>query len=379
MIAPSLRRALAPGRGARPAGAAGVRRLAASTALLLLFGGCGDAEGSGTGSAAAVLRGKALTDTLALMLPVGIVLLDDRVVVQDAYGASTVRVFSGDGGLIASNGRRGAGPGEFVDPVDAFARAGRPGEFWVFDARGARLTPFTLAPQDGRVRLERASDPVRLDPGLVVEAPRWLDDSTLVALDPMLAPGDRRFALFGVDGVRRRSVGEPPPGSTKIRPFIRQQAYGGKLAVHPREPLFVLASRFAGRMEVFGSDGVLRTRLAVPDAFEPDFTPAPDGVNMKRGHEFRDGYVDVAVSPDRIYGLFSGLPDRKDGANYGRAVHVFDWSGRLLGVLPLDGPAFRIAVDGMDRQLYALRHDPQPQLVRYDLPDLLHATAGSAR
>ncbi|MEW5928203.1 MAG: BF3164 family lipoprotein [Gemmatimonadota bacterium] len=345
--------------------------------LLLAAGlaGCGADPGARPGERAApgehaALRGRPLTDTLALGLPMAVLAMGGKLVVQDMATDAAVQVFDAEGHRIASTGREGSGPGEFTDPLDAFSRPGHPGEFWVFDSRTSRLTPYELdAFAQGRTP-RPSGDAVTLSPPFVFETPRWLDDSTLVALDPMTTPGEGRFALFAPDGARHRSVGAPPPGPERIPPLVRQQAYGGYIAVHPQRPLFVLASRYAGRLEVYGRDGGLIGRMQVPEAFEPDFSAARDGVNMVRGPGFRFGYVDVAVTADRVLGLYSGRrfeagPD--DRAHLGDQVHFFDWQGRFLGAVRLDAGAMRIAVDAAGDRLYALLHDPHPQVIEYPL------------
>lgn len=344
-----------------------------AAAAALLVGGCrgdGAATRDGTGAGGAALRSRALTDTLSLARPTGLVAARGTVVVMDGLSAEVVRVFDRAGALVAAAGREGPGPREFVGAVGLFPRPGRPGELWVHDMRLNRLSPVDL---DTLLRAPGAAaavgSPVSLSPGLLLESPRWLDDSTLVALNPMLEAGEGRFALFGADGVRRRTVGAPPPGEAGVAAFVRQQAYGGHMAVHPSRPLFVIGSRYAGRLEAFGPDGALRVRFQVPQAFEPDFRPAPDGLNMIRGGDFRFGYLDVAATGERVYALFSGRSTSEFGtrAEDAREVHVFGWDGRLRKVLRLDTAVDRLAVDEAAGALYATRSSPYPQVVTFPL------------
>jgi hypothetical protein len=317
------------------------------------------------------LRGHLLTsDTLALGLPQGILVADGAIVVQDGRARFAAQVFDAAGRPLNAVGPEGAGPGEFVDPTSVFARPGNPGEFWIYDARLNRITPYDLA----SVRAG-GSQPARtaivLDPGLVVEEPRWLDDSTVVALNPMLTAGEGRFSLFGSDGKRRKTVGAPPPGSKDTPPFVRQQAYGGKLAGHPRHPVFVLASMYAGRLEVFNREGQLQRALQVPEPFEPDYQVAKDGLNMLWGKKFRYGYMDVAATDKHIYALFSGQQFEQEGAHLAAVVHVFEWSGRFLGALKLNAGATRLALDPSEKTLYVAQEEPYPQIMAYDLNSAL--------
>lgn len=315
------------------------------------------------------LRGTALTDTTSLAVPTDLLVEGGRLVVHDTRGANVVRVFDLQGRPVAAAGREGSGPSEFVDPMGVARRPGRPGEFWVYDGRLARLTPFQVADLSGGQR--GTAPPVRLSSGLVIETPLWLDDTTVVALNPMIKMGEGRFVIFGADGMARRTVGDPPPGDTRtLTAFIRQQLYGGRMAAHPTRPEFVVASHYAGRLEVYGRDGKLVRAFKVPDAFEPDVRAAPDYVNFLPNDGFRVGYVDVAVTADRVYALFSGRLDKDaSDAFFGDQVQVFDWQGNLLQVLKLDVSALRIALDPESATLYVVRHDPYPQVVSYRLND----------
>lgn len=332
-------------------------------------GGCGNAA-----SPPAAIAGRLLTDTVSLALPTALALTPDGLVVAvDARAPEAVRVFDPAGTLVARLGREGSGPGEFVSAVSVFGRPGHPGELWVFDTRLERVVQLRAETLRGRpTAVEAFASEVKLQPGLVVEAPRWLDDSTLVALNPMLAAGEGRFIRFGANGVRRGTMGEPPPESRESwgSAFVRQQAWGGEMAVHPSRPLFVLASRYAGRLEAFDRDGAVRVRFRVPQAFDPDFAPAQDGINMERGRDFRFGYLDVAATERYVYALFSGRlqRDRSVPPDEADQVHVFDWQGRLERVIRLDTPIGHLAVDPAGATLYGTRLDPHPQVVAFSLP-----------
>ena len=360
----------------RICGPAPTRRIGSRAGLALAaltvvagVGGCGDAA-----SPPPAIAGRILTDTVSLAFPTGLALTPDgHVVVVDLRAPEAVRVFDSAGALVAKLGREGSGPGEFVNALSIFGRPGHPGELWIHDTRLDRIVPVQGEAFRGTARRADAFGPaVTLQPGIVVESPRWLDDTTLVALNPMLASGEQRFVRFGADGVRRATMGGPAPeargrwGSS----FVRQQAWGGEMAVHPSRPVFVLASRYAGRLESFDRNGVLQVKFRVPHEFDPDYVPADDGINMTRGDDFRFGYLDVAATEQHVYALFSGRLHREDGreAERGDQVHVFDWQGNLLRVIRLDTPIGRLAVDPARAALYGLRHDPYPQVVTFSLP-----------
>ena len=357
--------------GAEPGRRTAGRACLALAALTVAAGtgGCGNAA-----SSPPPIHGRLLTDTLSLALPTGLALTPDGlVVVVDARAAEAVRVFDTAGAMVARLGREGAGPDEFANAVSVFGRPGHPGELWIYDARLDQVVPVrTEALRAAAGGADAFGTAVKLQPGLIVESPRWLDDTTLVALNPMFTASEGRFVRFGGDGVRRATMGEPPPRSAGSwgTSFVRQQAWGGDMAVHPSRPMFVLASRYAGRLEAFDRDGVLQVRFQVPQEFEPDFSPAEDGLNMVRGKHFRFGYLDVATTARHVYALFSGRLQRDERvpADVADQVHVFDWQGRLLRVIRLDTPVHHLAVDPAGRTLYGTRIDPHPQVVAFSLP-----------
>lgn len=83
----------------------------------------------------------------------------------------------------------------------------------------------------------------------------------------------------------------------------------------------------------------------------------------------RIGYIGVAVTPDRIFALFSGrlLRDYPGNADLGRQVHVFSWTGELIQTIFLDSYVESIAVDESKQTLYGVRRDPYPALVTFKL------------
>lgn len=324
--------------------------------------------GMGPSVETVALEATVLTDSVSLALPTGLMVWQNSLVVQDPRAASAVRIFDTAGRLRGSTGRKGFGPGEFSSPSAVLPRPGHPGEFWVFDSRLSRLTPFRV-PDLLAGGTQHAGQRVQLASPLVVEAPVWLDDSTLVAQNAMLRAGDKRFSFLRQDGALRASAGEEPASEEKLTRFLKQQVYGGPMAARPGHPQFLVASRYAGRLELYGTDGALVRRFDVPQAFEPDVEPTPDGVNFFSNEGQRVGYPDVAVTDRLVFALFSGQKDKDNPESmFAREVHVFGWDGRLRHILALDNAVLQIALSDDGRTLYAVRHEPYPQVLAYPLP-----------
>lgn len=303
----------------------------------------------------------------ALGRPQSIGLVGEWLLVGDAPQPAALHVFRrGDGHHLASWGREGGGPGEFralwgIDP------AGDSGA-WLYDPQQSRLTLV-----DVPALVEGRQPPVRrmvnLQSELVPMTAIWLADTLLVS-SGMYTGG--RLALFDGDGRLKRTAGPLPPARKGVPPQVAQHAYSGTLVRHPSRPMLAIGTRHADRVEIYQPDGRLVRVGRGPGNFEPVYEVAVAGNApvMGSGGDMRFGYIGLTAAGDRLYGLYSGATrdERPGKASFGGEVHVFDWDGRLLRVLPLDHLALALAVSADERALYTVRHEPTPAVLRTPLP-----------
>jgi TolB-like 6-blade propeller-like len=189
-----------------------------------------------------------------------------------------------------------------------------------------------------------------------------------------------RLAVFSSSGEFTGTVGDTPPAAPGVPAQVAGHAYQSTARLSPDRTRLALVTRHADRLEIYRADGTLAARATGPRGFEPVYSVArnPRGEPIfGSGRDLRFGYVDVAATEERIYALYSGrtrgqAPGR---ANFGRWVHVYDWSGRLHEVLGLDSDVLGIAVSADGGTLYAVRHEPAPALVAYPLADPSARTA----
>ncbi|HEX2205933.1 MAG TPA: BF3164 family lipoprotein [Longimicrobium sp.] len=324
------------------------------------------------------LRGEVLTDSDSLAMPLSVDVVGEHLVVTDGSGARMIRVLNArDGALVASFGRKGGGPGEFQAPTHADAVPGSRTAFWIHD-RGLRRTSYFDLARDTVNPLAAGRRSVSYEPGPMPMYVRWTSPSTLIGAG-IVTPG--RLAVFDTAGKLVRTVGEIPGKDGRTPETVLQHAYTGPLVAKPDRSRLALANRHADRLEIFDAAGKALRTVQVRDGFLPAFVVATtrDGPAMASGEEMRFGYIDAAATEKAIYGLFSGVRrmDRPGRAAFGDIVYVFDWEGRVTGVLKLDGLAIAMAVDPDDRTLYAIRLEPQPAIVRYSLPQSGTRTASA--
>lgn len=338
-----------------------------TTLLSVLASGCGsDAQFSYDGLpvfSAGDRRELHRSDALAL--PLGSAVVGDLLIVVDVASDSAIHVLNRfDGRLLASYGRKGEGPGEFmaaptVDP-DRAANS-----VWVFDADLSRITYVNLG--------QLLTHPDSVVPRMInlraegpLEAPLWTSQGSI------LSPGhfaSRRLIQLDSNGTQTGFVGPPLAGDPLIDAVVRQQIHQATSATNPSRDRLVVVSRWVPRIEIFDPEGTLLTLAQAP--FEWDITP--DNIySLTVWAVTKDmpyGYVSVAASKRWVFALFSGRTRRSHPENtgFGEVVHVFDWSGRFVGYIPLAAEALTISVDPEGTTLYVVEWEPVPTVSAYAL------------
>lgn len=338
-------------------------------AALPIAAGC--AKDSSRQASSPLLTGEVIATGDYLDQPTQLAVAADRLVVLDR-SAPKVHTFRLPGGeRLASFGQNGEGPGEFRSARHVQPVPGHPQDVWIYDFGVRRMTRLRF----GADPVPQVQEVVNLDAGGgVFLHPVWLTDTTMVVSGIFPRHSGGRLLLTDRAGGVIRMVGRAPshPGAGAIPTTVLQHAYEGPVAVKPDRSRFAIATRQADRLEVFDSDGAQIASVVGSTGFLPRFevNERAAGVSMSIGDDLRVGYVDLASTDERIYALFSGSLARDAGASvfFGREIHVFDWSGKMVTRLRLDEPALTIAVDPAGTRLFAVRHDPAPSVVRYELP-----------
>jgi len=299
-----------------------------------------------------VLSTAVVSEASDLAIPTKLIVSDPWIFVLDAASDSVLHRFRlEDGALYQSLGRRGRGPGEFRGAWSLSADR-QTGDVWVYDIALARLTRIVVSRDDPRPAYAGGSIQLAAD-GTGTDAV-WLDSTRL------LVPGfyrDARLAILDGSGRRVAGIGPSFTHWSTAYPQVSQ----ARVALQPDGHLAVLANRHLASIELLDLERATTTTVPGPVAL-PDGS-GPPGLEAV-------AYVDVTVTATSIFGLFAGrgVATFKQRASFGNCVHVFGWDGTFQRGLRLDGDVIAIAVSGDGSALYALRHEPRPALVRFDLP-----------
>jgi hypothetical protein len=315
------------------------------------------------------MTGQQIGDPSLLARPTQILWLDRKLVVLDRRADSMLVVLSADDGrLVRRFGRKGGGPGEFVGPWSLLTN-GVTDEFWVYDTSLRRLTKVNLQRDFARGAFH-PGEMITLQGGGELNSLQWLRDGRVVSAG-FLSRG--LFATFNREGKELAPMGQVILGDPKTPMAVRQTVYRLAIAVDPPKRRIAAAVRYADRIEIYDDRAKHVVTADRPFSFEPAVTivgTRGSASDVALGDNLRYGYVDIAAGDRFLYALFSGRTSGGFGsrAGFGRHVHVFDWAGRLRNILEIADDVIAIAVDPGERQLYALRHDPEPGVLKFTLP-----------
>ncbi len=307
--------------------------------------------------------------------PTYVVTRDSLLLVLDRGSERYFSVVSKRTGRVLSRfGTKGDGPGEFRGPFSVHVDTKDSNKLWMFDLNLRRLTSASL----GGIPL-RSGFPVFSSTTINLPLFDILPMSNGTFLGTTLSPDGERFVQIRADGAVERKIGRTLPPPSNIPMSVWQNAQRVHMARSPDGSKFVAASRYADRIEIYSASGQLLATCQRHFGFDPVFSKDAFGVGagkngpiMGTGPDSRWAYVSVTTSNRRIYAIFSGKTSRgfSSSASMGHVLHVFDWTGRSVGVFRLDNMVISIAVEPDDSQLYAVRHDPEPAIVKYNLPSI---------
>lgn len=285
-----------------------------------------------------------------LRLPTRLTVSGDELIVLDRYRDEAVLALDRSTGEVRrSFGRHGKGPAELFGP---FAIVVDSATVVVLDVSMNRLTHLGTADGGNEFRL---TDLSVLSVDVPIISAAAMEGGRLLVIG--LSPDNGLLVLDSSGRVDRESS---PREAVAVSPSRLIESRQGVLRGTDDYQRFVRTRRFASRLDILDSEGLKVVVAWGPDRFD----------SARQGREVRFGYLDAAVTSSGFLALYSGRT--RSGfpgiANYGSQVHEFDWTGRLIAVHDLDSDVIAITWSESDGLLYAIRHDPLPEILIYSLP-----------
>lgn len=197
--------------------------------------------------------------------------------------------------------------------------------------------------------------------------------SAVKADDFVIATGlyeEGRYLLYSlVDGSARYFLSYPEtPEFPGLRENTKAMLYASSvLRVSPDRSAFVCADMYSGVIDFCRVAGGAIERVKTVRLHYPKVKIAEvPSSRVAYTPDNRFGFMDVAVTGDRVYALYSGKTYRVDR---GRAFEcqtllVYDWEGNLVRSLLLDVALQGITYDGEEGAVYGITCDFEMTLVR---------------
>lgn len=315
------------------------------------------------------LASQSFYDGSALGLPSRLAVAGDRLIVLDALSTQAVHVLDIEtGALIESFGGRGQGPGEFEGPrsIDVLPSGDA---FWIHDVTQQRSTLYPIKSPNAESARHRETRILKYAEGVGVVEPIHIGAHEILAAG-IFQKG--RLGHLDPEGRLVRASGALPSAPNGLAPDQIQFIHQGVLRGTPSRDRFALSSMFFTRVELFDRHGISRGFVEAPLDLNPDIRISSRGDRRFAyvSPEAPAGYIDIAVTDEAIFALYSGRDpaDFREDAAYADQLHVFRWNGDFVGAFDLDHDAVAIAVSTDGKNLYTIRQDPITEIRQQVLP-----------
>jgi hypothetical protein len=283
-------------------------------------------------------------------------LLDSNwLLVTDVFADSLLAIVDlSENRVVTRFGRRGSGPGEFMDPRWV-TRNPADSTLWIYDYQLRRFAELTYAGSTWRhaSRFTMAApvaptQPVWAPEGLVTNG--YFSDHMLLSLNSTGKP----TAWLDLTG---------PIPPVRHSASVRMRLNRTHMARHPVLPQIAIAYQSENRLNIvdLANRTVLNTKGPKDIVARFTLSQVPGlGPRFKWQSGYEQAYVAVTASDRRIYALFCGsCMERRE---LPRTVHVFDWSGshRAEYIFPAGLTAVSVSPNG--RLLVGASEDVAPRL-----------------
>lgn len=287
-----------------------------------------------------------------------------HIFVNDLKSNKVITIFNTNGSYKSSIGIKGKGPGEILSPFGSLDFYNN--KLWVFDGTQNKYSGFhkdSILSND----YKPTENELFFDSKTRFYELGWLDSETIVGLD--FSEVNNRLSFYNVTTKQATNKGTLPPLPQSDIPIpVHKQSLMATLKVKPDKSKIVLANLYTDLIEIYSQNGSDEVKVKTDLDFAPKYELSNNGhrVVMGQGGDTKFGYVDLTVSNNKIYALFSGKTRDVSPFAFGKSIHVFDWQGNLLNVLELKKRSIAIEIDTDDKNLFVIEYG-NANVVQYKL------------
>ncbi len=308
-------------------------------------------------------------EDLILGFPSKLIVVDSAIVVLSNKSSNFLTILDIKNGEIFELGNKGKGPGELVAPInltknqafnkcfDIFDFAKK--EIFTYNIDSCRIQKINTGPLksdkiiNGTFKCYSLTDSTFLNTGL-------FDDQFSFRLSNKMNRTITQFGDYDYDP------------NDKNTPMNKCLAYQGNASV--QDTNIVWACSNAQIIEIFTirkNNEIASKKRVIKSLVEYSSENQGKGYSSALKQTNKLAYCDITTSSLRIYLLYSGKAssEYKNMTDIVKCpeIHVFDWNGNFLERMVLDKEVVNIAVSEVDNKLFAIIHEPEPQIVYFQL------------
>ena len=307
------------------------------------------------------LKGKYLGYEDQMARPNLITMLGDTIVVVDEYAliddttnevSNVVHYFLSENGRYEKSlAKTGPGPGEVISPWSVDNSRG----LWLFDLGKYDYLRVSNTYQDSRDLINFSTPEIYY--------PVWMSDSTLISLTFT----STRFIILNRNGEIIRRVGDYPiDNDLLLNEYMFAKSFQGVLKPRPDQSKIAVINRFYDYIEIWDSETMTTdTIMQIHDGIPPSYQDKTRNFRIWKDEKYR--YIDLDVTDEDIFALYSGTVSSEVNPNYGSVIIRSDWDGNIKKVYLLDKSILNVAFSPRQNCLYGVQHEPYSDIVKYQL------------
>lgn len=270
---------------------------------------------------------------------------------------------------LTPKAKLGFGPGEVSD-VSGIDLGHNENTFWVYSAMEKRFSEFAMddTASLSNNQIKQAGD------FFMAMAMTWSSDSTVMC---RLVNDPHQFVEFNIDGRRLANYGKWKDHLIRedMTNYMMSDLHLGSFKGSQTNNIYASAGYYRDRIEILNRKSGNIIVTDGPFNYVPKFKIVTNiGSSGKLIVDIEEpvAYLDIDVSDNYIFGLYSGKTEKqkREESEIANDVYVFDLDGNIKSKLQLNISIRALAVDEKSKKIFGITTDEDPGIAVFDLPSL---------